>query len=179
MIESGCCFNLGLIDTEKLANFLGESNFDELANRLNQTTNIAFEESNYDETVKNNKFNSFPMRKKNSTNSKITRQSHHSIAKSTDHNAVTISEDELNLNIHLSINRQQESNRLKNLLRNNFWPINHPIRKYLWKCLLLRSNVNSNKENSASNSLLKDTNLSEFEYDKLLNQIFGKSKSSK
>ncbi|RNA23566.1 TBC1 domain family member 24 isoform X1 [Brachionus plicatilis] len=174
MIESGLCFNLGCIDTEKLANFLGEANLDDLTDRLNQTTSNAVEEASYDKAVKNNKFNSFPMRKKSSASSRTMRQSQKSFSNLRNLNSVDISQDELNLSVRLANNRQQESTRLKNLIRSNFWPINHPIRKYLWKCLLQRPQLNTNKENSKSNSHLKNIDFSEFEYNKHLNQIFGK-----
>lgn len=167
MIEFGSCFNLGFIDTEKLSNFFGGSNFVNCTSRLNETTNNVVEETNYDKTVKNNKFNSFPMRKKNTTNFKNILQSQKSFSNSANLNVVSISKEELNLTIRLATSRQQESNRLKNLLRCNFWPINHPIRKYLWKCLLFRPHSDFN-DNSISN-------LSEFEYNKHLNHIFGKS----
>lgn len=172
MIEFGSCFNLGFIDTEKLSNFTGESNFEKSTNRLNETTNNAFEDTSYDKTVKNNKFNSFPMRKKNAANFKNMLQGQKSFSNSTNSNAVNVSKEELNLAMRLVNGRHQENNKMKNLLRSNFWPINHPIRKYLWKCILLRSSFDSN-DNPESN--LTDSGLSEFEYNKHLNQIFGKS----
>jgi hypothetical protein len=163
----------------------------------------------YDEATKHNKSNSFPMRKKNSaSHSNLPNQNNNNnnqklkpAPKSTssiqtlkqhNQNCVNLNQEELSLMVKLAHTRRQESDRLKNLIRNNYWPANHPIRKFLWKSLLQLSSTSSspvsslsssssNKENlvintnnSNSNKNSEFSNSSEIEYNKHLNQIFGK-----
>jgi hypothetical protein len=103
--------------------------------------------------------------------------------------------------IRTAKSKSQDNERLKQLVRNNHWPSSHPIRKYLWKCLLQlptpstsstttavtvssslpnsppQQRSNNDKENklmNKSSSALAFSN--EIEYNRQLNQIFGKSK---
>jgi hypothetical protein len=153
----------------------------------------------YNETTKNNKFNSFPMRQKkpplaeevakgapaSASKLKPAPRSASSIQQPNTVNpgdtCISLSQDELSLTVKLARTRRQEAERLKHLIRNNCWPAAHPIRKYLWKCLLDLSSSSSSTSNSPvgnGNKENQDNSLggSEAEYNKHLNQIFGKSK---
>lgn len=80
---------------------------------------------------------------------------------------LSVMPDELEQTIRAARTRAQDNERLKQLIRSNTWLPTHPIRKNLWRCLL---QSNSDKENrSLSESSLDD-------YNKHLNQIFGKSR---
>jgi hypothetical protein len=184
---------------------------------LNQTTDNNNPNINvelYDESTKNNKFNSFPMRLKkqsdggaagsNSTpNPKLkpaprsassiqqppgSRSATNANTLHNDTQFISLTQNELELTVRMTRTRRQEADRLKHLIRNNCWPANHPIRKYLWTCLLESSsngNSASNKENNrgggggggGSNAHQNAHASSEIEYNKHLNQIFGKCKS--
>jgi len=97
-----------------------------------------------------------------------------------DDHYIALPENELNLNVRLARTRAQENERLKQLLRNNCWPSKHPIRKYLWKCLLQISNNSSSNivsPNSVDKENIKAAVIcNESEYNKQLNHIFGKCK---
>lgn len=141
----------------------------------------------YDHATKNNKYNSFPMRQKKSAKLKPTPRSTSSIqppstapaapppSSASTQNCINLSLDELMLTVKLAKTRTQEATRLKNLIRNNCWPVEHPMRKYLWKCLILEllapsSYKENNKHRSAG--LIIDPS----EYNQNLNTVFGKSK---
>lgn len=80
---------------------------------------------------------------------------------------LSVMPDELEQTIRAARTRAQDNERLKQLIRSNTWLPTHPIRKNLWRCLL---QSNGDKENrSLSESSLDD-------YNKHLNQIFGKSR---
>lgn len=204
-MDSGSSFNLAYVELDRYNSIQTVSNqnltqYNSSLNgtlisiqsnnqNLNQTTNEQnfLNNSNiYDESAKN-KFNSFPMRQKKPLSSQQQTEGTHSKLKPTPKSAsslqynqlMVLSLDELSSMVKLARTRSQEAERLKHLLRNNNWPVNHPIRKYLWKCLLQVSassnlNSNANKENiNCLNGSCPD-NSTEFEYNKHLNQIFGK-----
>ena len=69
---------------------------------------------------------------------------------------------------------KKDNDRVKQLLRMSYWPINHSIRKGLWKSILQQSQqTNYEKENNGS---LKNNhwNFNELDYNRNLSQIFGK-----
>ena len=218
-MTSNNSFNTAFVETERLnlhsssgSSFNGnvESSSQMNAEDLNSTTHKfgqLLDSDYYDENAKNNKFNSFPMRQKkpsastaSGTKLKPAPKSTSSIQNPRQDQYINLTQEELGLTVKMARTRRQEADRLKHLIRNNCWPANHPIRKYLWKCLLeLSSNpsgnnnnnsniLDSNKENnnnfalnhsnnnsSSSNGNNRiDFNANETEYNKHLNQIFGK-----
>lgn len=189
---SNASMNTDYVEMDRF-NILNDDTFSEASDsRLNKTTNdnILLNSSMYDtaESAKNNKFNSFPMRQKKKPSKAslghmgTLKNNQNGLSSADQPPLIVFNEDELNLTVRLARTRAQESTRLKQLLRTNCWPARHPIRKYLWKCLLqLSSNNNqssANKENN--NKVTFNTGMSlssyETEYNKHLNQIFGKCK---
>jgi hypothetical protein len=196
---SGDSFNLDFVDLKLLPGYVGGDETETPTTDLNQTVNdskIKIDAELYDESTKNNKFNSFPMRQKKlsasegNTNPKLkpaprsasSIQQPRSGAHSTDAQYITLTQEELALTVRMTRTRRQEADRLKHLIRNNCWPASHPIRKYLWTCLLESSsssgNSTANKENHGSHRQEDSHASSEVEYNKHLNQIFGKCKQN-
>lgn len=164
----------------------------------------------------NSKFNSFPMRQKkskmmkqapksvsslhadtlmknhaaNSNNnaSAASQQGHHHHA--SRHLLVTYTEEELELNVRSARHRAQDGERLKQTIRTNCWPIRHPMRCYLWKCLLQVSGKKSNGSDLGSsgdeggnqhasnkeNQFKVELVANESDYNRHLDRIFGKCK---
>ena len=149
-----------------------------------------------------NKFNSFPMRQKKSklkqapqstsalqhgnTNSHRMLLSISATSGQSQHPLVTLSQEELELNVRAARYRSQENERLKQLIRANCWPIRHPIRRYLWKSVLQVSRT-GNKSGAASSGDEANTSLNnkenqikiellanEADYNRHLDRIFGK-----
>lgn len=148
-----------------------------------------------------NKFNSFPMRQKKSklkqapksTSALQHGNTNHRMLLSisatsgqSQHPLVTLSQEELELNVRAARYRSQENERLKQLIRANCWPIRHPIRRYLWKCVLQVSRT-GNKSGAASSGDEANTSLNnkenqikiellanEADYNRHLDRIFGK-----
>ena len=197
-------FNQAYVETDRIESIENSTNGNDGGNnsnndQLNQTTHkLMLGTSVYDDSAKNNKFNSFPMRQKKSITgvnwgagggklksaplSTSSIQQHRTQIEQ--HQCINLSQGELSLTVRIARNRRQEADRLKHLIRNNCWPANHPIRKYLWKCLLAASvsspissggspPASHNKEN---NNTKFEFNANELEYNKHLNQIFGKRK---
>lgn len=189
---SSSVFNATYVESDRLnltnGTGSGEENNNSSSNkRLNNSDiepNLLLNSNIYDDASKN-KFNSFPMRqKKQNEKLKKAPKSAVSLTLNRDDHYITLPEDELNLNVRLARTRAPENERLKQLLRNNCWPSKHPIRKYLWKCLLqISNNSTSNKQsnNNSPNSADKENIRAEIicnenEYNKQLNHIFGKCK---
>jgi hypothetical protein len=150
----------------------------------------------YDEaSTKNNKFNSFPMRLKkvggtgggeNGVTAKLRSEPKSSSSieyKAATEEYVILTEEELNQTVRHAFIRAQENAKLKQILRNNYWSFKHPIRNYLWKCLLKQASSSSqvNTTNSLNggdkeNNLKNEVYCNEADYNNHLNQIFGKCK---
>ena len=177
----------GLVELDRL----------DISNELNTSLDSAKHDSSmpsqhlhninvYDDPAsKSKKFNSLPMRIKKSTNVKLKAEPKSSSAinygKAEDY--VVLSEEELAHIVKLACTRMQENAKLKQLLRNNYWPYNHPMRNYLWKCLLKQAGSTSvHIKNSGSaqfladkeNSVKNEVYCNESDYNKHLNHIFGK-----
>lgn len=195
-----CSFNLAYVDLEQLNYNVNNNHHNQnLNNTSSQDANICLDEtlplhqnlnhttndqnflSHYDESsskTNQNKFNSFPMRVKKPQNGQSSQHKLKQTPKSSSSlhyngQLLALSQDELSLTVRLARARTQESDRFKHILRNNYWPSKHPIRKYLWTCLLQQTGLNSNA-NKENNSNTSSSN--ESEYNKHLNQIFGKCK---
>lgn len=158
------------------------------------------------------KFNSFPMRQKKpklkqAPKSSSSLQQHdgkaHINAKSNHHHQgshhhhllVTYTEEELELNVRSARYRSQENERLKQVIRSNFWPIRHPMRRYLWKSVLqlggkksgggsgAGSDLGSSGDEAAHHGVNNKENhfrvelvANQSDYDRHLDRIFGKCK---
>lgn len=122
-----------------------------------------------------NKYNSFPMRQKKSKLKKAPKSTS-SLQSRNQEQLINLTQEELGLTVKMSRFRSQENDRLKIMIRTNCWHIRHPIRKYLWKCLLQLNEQNENggdlsdKENHMKVELVTN----EVDYNKHLNRIFGK-----
>ena len=81
---------------------------------------------------------------------------------------LTVMPDELEQTIRAARTRAQDNERLKLLIRNNSWSPTHPVRKNLWRYLLQSNSDKENRSQSGECSLE--------DYNKHLNQIFGKCK---
>ena len=142
----------------------------------------------YDGSSKKVKFNSFPMRLKKTTNTgtpnnngvklKSEPKSSSSIEYKIEEQAV-LPEEELDNVVGLAFTRAPENAKLKQFLRNNYWSFKHPIRNYLWKCLLKQPKTSSNSKKSISpvdkeNNVKNEVYCNESDYNKHLNHIFGK-----
>lgn len=193
-METGTCLNENFLELEKLNEFELNGVDYENGTNLDETANghSPLSKSNYadDNNLNNNnnssngshyassqnKFNSFPRRQKKSKLKQAPKSASslpHNGAKTDD--LINLSLDELSTNVKMAHFRAQEMDRLKHLIRNNNWPIKHPIRKYLWKCILQlngQSASNNSHNNKENNKLEPITN--EVDYNKHLNQIFGK-----
>lgn len=156
----------------------------------------------YDDTsTKNNKFNSFPMRLRKQSLVSSTGDGGSGVAtaapklksepkssssigyKEATDECIVLTEEELSQTVRNACVRAQDNAKLKHILRNNYWSFKHPMRNYLWKCLLKQTSsskkvnpdetINANdKENDIKNEIY----CNETEYNNHLNQIFGKCK---
>jgi len=103
--------------------------------------------------------------------------------KATTEECVILTEEELNQTVRHAFIRAQENAKLKQILRNNYWSFKHPMRNYLWKCLLKQAS-SSNQVNTTNslnggdkeNNLKNEVYCNEADYNNHLNQIFGKCK---
>lgn len=174
-------------------------------NRLNfhdltssKTDNINDQE-NLSQKNNNHKFNSLPMRLKKGNN-KLLKEAKSSSSSINDYKttnttddvtltAATLTEEELDqLSKSAYNNKLQENIKLKQFLRSNYWSIRHPIRNYLWRCLLKQTSstgggvLSPHKSNGSNSVENKENNgkiqvyCSESEYNQHLNHIFGKSR---
>lgn len=151
----------------------------------------------YDDTsTKNSKFNSFPMRLKkqsvvsgtggNAAAAKLRPEPKSSSSieyKATTEDYIVLSEEELSQAVRNAYTRAPDNAKLKQILRNNYWSYKHPMRNYLWKCLLKQTSSSKNANTDASlstndkeNDIKNDIYCNENEYNNHLNHIFGKCK---
>jgi hypothetical protein len=138
---------------------------------------------------KNNKFYSLPVRLKKGSNKllKEAKSSSSSIdgykTNTDDVNTVaTLTEEELDQLSQSAYKKLQENIKLKQFLRSNYWSVRHPIRNYLWKCLLKQTGVSSPHKTNGNSIENKENNgktqvyCNESDYNQHLNHIFGKSR---
>lgn len=170
------------------------------------------------QTINNptSKFNSFPMRQKKPKLKQAPKSASslqqpdggkvHMTTKSNNHQGshhhhhhnhllVTYTEEELELNVRSARYRSQENERLKQVIRSNFWPIRHPMRRYLWKSVLqlggkksgggsgAGSDLGSSGDEAAHHGVNKENHFrvelvaNESDYNRHLDRIFGKCKT--